>query len=85
WGLSKTLLAQGGLEIRFNIQGVSCRPAGRSGTRTLKKVFQEYAVPNWLRSQTPLIYQGDDLVAVAGLCVCHEFATEFGFEPIITR
>ncbi|MCP4126195.1 MAG: tRNA lysidine(34) synthetase TilS, partial [Gammaproteobacteria bacterium] len=51
WGLSKTLLAQGGLEIRFNIQGVSCRPAGRSGTRTLKKVFQEYAVPNWLRSQ----------------------------------
>ncbi|MCP4079952.1 MAG: tRNA lysidine(34) synthetase TilS, partial [Planctomycetaceae bacterium] len=51
WGLSETLLAQGGLEIRFNIQGVSCRPAGRSGTRTLKKVFQEYAVPNWLRSQ----------------------------------
>ncbi|MCP4277267.1 MAG: tRNA lysidine(34) synthetase TilS, partial [Gammaproteobacteria bacterium] len=85
WGLSKTLLVQGGLEIRFNIQGVSCRPAGRSGTRTLKKIFQEYAVPNWLRSQTPLIYQGEDLVAVAGLCVCHDFATELGLEPVITR
>ncbi len=35
--------------------------------RSLKNLFQEQAVPPWLRGRVPLIYAGDELVAMAGL------------------
>jgi tRNA(Ile)-lysidine synthase len=40
-------------------------PAGRGGSRPLKKLLQELGFPPWLRSQVPLIYYGDTLVAIA--------------------
>lgn len=35
--------------------------------RTLKNLFQENSVPPWLRGRLPLVYCGEQLVAVAGL------------------
>ena len=35
--------------------------------RRLKNLFQEKKVPTWLRDRIPLIYSGDELVAVAAL------------------
>jgi len=61
------------LEVRFRQGGEVLQPAGRAGHHALKKLFQEWSIPDWERSHVPLIYQHDELVAVAGLCVCEGF------------
>jgi tRNA(Ile)-lysidine synthase len=55
------------LEIRYRQGGERCKPFGRSGSNTLKRLFQEYSVEPWLRDQVPLLYLHDQLVAVADL------------------
>ena len=35
--------------------------------RDIKNVFQESRVPSWLRDRIPLIYAGDELVAIAAV------------------
>jgi len=62
-------------QVRFRKGGERCRPSGRGHSQSLKKLFQEYRLPPWLRDRTPLIYHNDELVAVAGIWVCH------GYEP----
>lgn len=56
------------LQVRFRHGGESARPAGRR-TRPLKKLYQDYAVPPWLRDRVPLIYAGDELLAAADIFV----------------
>jgi len=63
-----SLPADGSLEVRFRHEGESCKPAGRK-TRSLKKIFQDYGVPPWLRDQIPLICKDGQIVAVADLFV----------------
>jgi tRNA(Ile)-lysidine synthase len=58
------------LSVRFRAGGERCQPQGRAHSQTLKKLFQEYRVPPWLRDRLPLIYRGDDLIAVAGWWNC---------------
>ncbi len=60
--------------VRFCYQGDPIKPLGRSGSRKLKKLFQEYQVPSWLRSRTPFIFYGEKLVAVVGYFVVADFA-----------
>lgn len=63
--------------IRFAAPaGVEVCPVGRAGKRKLKKLYQEYGVPSWQRRRLPLIFYGDQLVAVAGLFVVQAFAGE---------
>ncbi|WP_028024331.1 tRNA lysidine(34) synthetase TilS [Enterovibrio calviensis] len=59
--------------VKFNPEGVYAHPLGRQGKRKLKKLFQEYGVPSWMRRRTPLIYFGDQLAGVADLFVCVGF------------
>ncbi len=62
------------LAITFNPEGLSAHPTTRNHSRKLKKLFQEYQVPSWLRRQTPiLMYQGQ-VVAVADLFVDKVFS-----------
>jgi len=56
--------------VRFGIEGQWCRPRPGGHRRPLKKLFQEAAIPPWLRPYVPLVFAGDDLVAVAGVCPC---------------
>ncbi len=58
------------LTVRFRAGGERSQPAGRNGSQTLKKLFQEYDVEPWLRDRVPLIYCADQLIAVADLWVC---------------
>jgi len=58
-----------GVQLRRRQGGERCRPAGRDGSKTLKSLFQEAGVPPWLRGDWPLLYAGDQLVAVPGICV----------------
>ncbi|MFP2770663.1 tRNA lysidine(34) synthetase TilS [Oceanisphaera sp. KMM 10153] len=64
------------LHIAFQVPGLRARPAGRSGSRPLKKLWQEYGIPPWQRPQIPLLMQGNQLVAAVGLFVCQAFSPE---------
>lgn len=55
--------------------GERCKPAGRSASTTLKKLFQEYDLEPWLRDWVPLIYIDNTLAAVGDLWVCEGFQT----------
>lgn len=63
----------GDVQVRFRQGGECLQPAGRGHRHKLKKLFQEWRVPDWERERVPLIYLGEQLVAVAGLCVCKGF------------
>jgi len=57
-----------GLTVKFRQGGESIRPAGRDKSISLKNLFQQFAVPPWMRSRMPLIYFNDDLIMIYGLC-----------------
>lgn len=71
------------LEVRFRRGGERIQPAGRREHHALKKLFQDWRVPPWQRTQVPLVYRDDRLIAVAGFCVCEGFQSrpgETGYE-----
>lgn len=74
-GLGGECLQSKDLTVRFRQGGERCRPAGRAHAHSLKKLFQEYAIPPWERERVPLIYLGEKLIAVAGILVCDGFQT----------
>lgn len=61
------------LSVHFDPKGLVAHPFGRGRRRKLKKLFQEYGVPPWLRTQTPLLMCGDQLVCAVGLFVDCDF------------
>ena len=72
------------LSIRFRQGGEKLKPAGRNGSHTLKSLFQEAATPSWQRDRIPLLYAGDELVAVIGHYLADEFAVKGeGVLPVI--
>ncbi|WP_417870596.1 tRNA lysidine(34) synthetase TilS [Vibrio furnissii] len=62
------------LWVTFNPEGLSACPVGRVGTRKLKKLFQEYQVPSWLRRRMPIVMHHQNVVAVANLFVDRDFS-----------
>lgn len=66
------------IEIRFRRGGERCKPVGRGGSATLKKLLQEYRLEPWLRDIAPLVYINGELAAVADLFVCADFVAGNG-------
>lgn len=60
--------------VRFRRGGERLRPESGHHTRELKNLLQENDVVPWMRGHIPLIYAGQDLLAVADLWVNHDFA-----------
>jgi tRNA(Ile)-lysidine synthase len=60
--------------VRFRRGGERFRPQGRAHRRELKKLLQEAGIPPWERERLPLIYAGEQLVAVIGLGIGSELA-----------
>lgn len=56
--------------VRFRQGGEKCKPEGRKETHTLKKLFQDWGVPPWVRDRVPLLYVGNELAYVVGYCKC---------------
>jgi tRNA(Ile)-lysidine synthase len=54
---------------RWRQGGERCTPSNRNHSQTVKKLLQEYGLETWLRDRVPLIYAGDELVAVGDLWV----------------
>lgn len=67
-GLAPRLL-DAPLRLRFRHGGEKLKPHGRRETHRVKKLFQEHGVLPWMRERVPLIYAGDELVAVADLWI----------------
>jgi len=74
--------------VRFRQGGERCKPVGRMHTHELKKLFQEFNVPFWMRERVPLIFINDVLAGIVGYCYCEGFAAvekENGFELKLTE
>ena len=76
-GLSEAIVAAG-IELRFRSGGEKIKYVGQSHTRKLKKLLQEEGVVPWMRERLPLLYSGEDLVAVADLWIASHAASEPG-------
>jgi tRNA(Ile)-lysidine synthase len=76
-GLSRDLLERG-LQVRFRVGGEAIKPFGHRHTRKLKKLLQDEGVVPWMRERLPLLYAGDELVAVGDLWLAADAVTEPG-------
>ncbi len=47
---------------------------GRRGRRTLKKLWQEYGIPPWMRKRTPLLFYNETLIAALGVFITSDGA-----------
>ncbi|MAD92052.1 MAG: tRNA lysidine(34) synthetase TilS [Gammaproteobacteria bacterium] len=65
-GLSKELFEKG-LVVRFRSGGEKIYLYNQSYKRKLKKLLQEKGIVPWMRNQLPLVYSGENLVAVGDL------------------
>ncbi len=71
------------MKIKFRQGGEKCSPTGRKGRHSLKKMFQEYAIPPWLRSRIPLLIIDNEIAAVIGYFYCAPFAANQGEPGVI--
>lgn len=55
------------LMVRRRDGGESLRPAPKAKTQTVQHLCQSYGVLPWMRDALPLVFAGDDLIAVADL------------------
>jgi len=53
------------LHVRLRRGGERIKPDGDAHTRELRDLFQQSRLPPWQRNACPLLYAGDELVAVA--------------------
>ena len=58
--------------------GERCRPLGRNGSCTVKKLLQEAGIPPWLKVYWPLLMVGEAVVAIPGTCLCEGWQTKSG-------
>jgi len=71
------------ISVRYRSGGETFRPAGQAHHRSLKKLFQEWGVPPWLRSGVPLLYVGEDLAAVIGYGISAKYAAAAGEQAYV--
>jgi len=62
----------GRLLVRHRQSGETVRLAGRKGSRKLKKLFQEWQIPPWLRDHVPLLFLDNQCIAVGDLAYCEK-------------
>ena len=66
------------VEIRFRQAKVRCRPKGRQGSVSLKKLFQENNIPPWQREHIPLLWHKDVLACIPNIMVDESYAAKEG-------
>ncbi|HHO59895.1 MAG TPA: tRNA lysidine(34) synthetase TilS [Thiotrichales bacterium] len=68
------------LQVRFRQGGEYFRPAGHQHRQSLKKLFLQADIPPWERDRIPLIYDGDEMIAVAGYWLAQDACCQTGEE-----
>ena len=77
-GIDRERWERGRVEVGFRAAGLRCRPVGRQGSRSFKKLAQDVGMPPWLRSLAPLLYIDGEIAAVADRVVCEPFGAQPG-------
>lgn len=69
-GIPRRYWSEGRVSVRWPRPDLRCRLAERAGSRSLKKLCQEWGVPPWERPYLPLVYVDERLAAIAGIALC---------------
>lgn len=64
----------GQVSISYRQGGEKIRPIGRQQHHDVKTLLQAQGIPTWQRERIPLLYINQQLAAVLGYWVAHEFA-----------
>lgn len=65
------------VSVRFQLAGqFRCHPHSRGKGRELKKLWQEFAIPPWVREKVGFVFYGEQLVMAIGLWVEKGFIVE---------
>jgi len=72
-GIKYSVTSSKNLKIAFRQGGETYCEYTKVGTRPVKKLFQELAIPPWLRDRIPLIYDDKHLIAIADIVVCAHY------------
>lgn len=76
------------LTVCFRRGGEKIKPAGDPHTRELRDLFQRARIPPWVRERCPLLFAGEELIAVADLWVSergHALFTSHAIKPCWLR
>jgi len=73
------------LQVRFRRGGERLALQRGGPHRELKKLLQEWGVAPWLRQRLPLLYRGDQLLAVADLAIAAEFQAPHSDNSYVLR
>ena len=71
------------LQVRLRRGGERLRPAVQAANRQLKHVLQESAMPPWQRRGWPLLWLGEQLLAVPGVAVAAAFQPQNGESGVL--
>ncbi|MFB6422111.1 MAG: tRNA lysidine(34) synthetase TilS [Candidatus Malihini olakiniferum] len=59
------------VSVRFGLKG-KLYVVGRNRSRSAKKLWQEYAIPPWMRKQIPILYYNEQAVSAVSIFVMKE-------------
>lgn len=74
------------LTIHYRQGGERCKPTGHPFSKSLKKWFQIFNIPTWVRDTIPLVYYQDTLIGALGYFICEGWqanAEEEGVEILL--
>jgi tRNA(Ile)-lysidine synthase len=74
-GLAKSAISEG-VVIRFRGGGERIQESNQCYHKSLKKMFQAHGVVPWMRQHVPLLYVGDQLLAVGDLWIAADAAAK---------
>ncbi|HTS21789.1 MAG TPA: tRNA lysidine(34) synthetase TilS [Casimicrobiaceae bacterium] len=72
-GIAAAKMVRKSVTLRSRAGGERIRLAANRPTRAVKKLLQEAGMPQWEREALPLVWAGDELVAVPGIGVALAF------------
>ncbi len=84
----KPSVVEDGLSLRYRQGGEKICLQGQAHHKSLKTLFQEWGVPPWQRKQIPLLFTGNELVAVVGYGYAEGYAAnpdEQGCLPAVIK
>lgn len=58
------------IRVGYRVGGERCKPTGQAFSKSLKKWFQIFEIPIWMREAVPLIYYQDQLIGAVGYFIC---------------
>jgi len=68
------------VQVNFRSGGEKLNLQEKSGSKTLKNLFQQWSIPPWKRSVIPLIWANEVLVSVVDYCIAHDYKASEGQE-----